>query len=555
MNTPLTFFLIICIFATGIVARDYESSPLIDRQIASARNFVAAYAQQNASALKVRTMRTTLTNPDPSHILINANTGKVTLLPYGLGATPAKDTANLEWVLNHYSDIKLVTGTYHLDRTIEIVNFQGKIKGAGVDKTFIVGRGPLENGEYIFPYLNEDLSERIYPSTAPHLMWFRTASFADPNDWINNLIDLDMKDLTMRLDGLGPIITIYQQPLRSIWFFLAVSGPNASYTVPGGNVVSVKVSLKNIDFLAQKNTYTLDGVTRSDSNAAATLIVYGGELWTTALDQLSGWAEVNHAPINAQIDIKNCNFVNFHQFALGLEGLSTADPGGDYTYPTDPLFPRSTVTVKDNVYTNCGNGAGLIGTGGYTNLLLGNSDTDMIFSDNRFINNPAIAVAVLGGISEDLLKLPLEIKIKDNYFHQVGGQYEAPAILIIDISGFTTGNVNVTVIDNEFVGDNGYAQYQILSAMSRNLLVKDNVFSGTGLGAVAISPANIFDPSQPPMPSVGAVIKNNDIDNLTAYAPKILLGGGANFCTVYVDNAADAVDVNGPSSTNTIIVA
>lgn len=540
---------------TLVQGHDFESTPTVETSIAQARLLVANQAV-GMTVQSFRSARTVPTNPDPSHIKIS-NSGKVTITPYGLGSTPAPDTANLEWALNHYSDIKLEQGTFHLDRTIEVVNFQGKIKGAGKTKTFIVGRGPLNGTNYVFPYLTADLSERVYPSGVPHLIWFHTDKFTDPNDWVDNRIDLDLKDLTIRQDGIGPAISLLTQPLRSVWALLVISGSNASYSVAGGNVASVAVSIKDVDFSAQYVPYLKDDDLVSAANAAVGVLVYGGEQWGTERDDLSGWYEIDHSPVNAQLTIKDCSFTNFHQFAWGVEGLTTNNPGGVHIYPTDPVFPRSSVDAKNNNYINCGNGGNLIGTGGYTNLILASSDTDIKIADNQFLNNPAIGIAILSGIAEapTLNKISFPIQIKDNYFQQVGGTYSSSAIILIDVSAFSTGGPDVTIADNEFHGENGYVQFQIMSAMGKNMVVKDNLFSGTSLGAIAISPANIFDPSGPPMPSVNMLIKDNDLDDLTAYGPaKIFIGSGANYNTIYVDSLNDVLDVNGASSTNTIIV-
>lgn len=540
--------LLIGLYISSTLARDFESNDRIDAKIASARQSLLENEFRHAASV-----RPAIVNPDPSYININGASGRVTIKPHGFGPSPSQDAANLEWALKHFSDIKLQSGTFHIDRMIEAVDFVGTIKGSGINNTIIAARGPLVGDVYEFPLLNEDQRTRLYPAGPPHMLWFHSTPFADPNEWESHRTSLEMRDLTLRADEVGPALTFQQQPLRTMWTLLIVTGPNATFTVPSGNIPSASVALKNVAFIAQETSYEMNGVARTHSNAAGGLLVYGGEAWTNAVDALNGWTEYDHSPINCQLSIQNCHFSNFHQFAFAIEAFTTADPTGPYTYPTAPTFPRSTADISDNSFYNCGNGAKMTGTGGFTGLILAMSDSDISVSENYLVNVPAMGFAVLAGVADTMPTTSYNLDISDNVFHMISGDYSVAAIFILDINAFS-GNAAISVTDNAFYGENGFAKYHVLSLMGKDLVVRDNTFHGTAAGAIALSPANIFNPADPPLPTVGAVVSSNDFSDMLSFGPKIFIGKGALYCQIIVSDAADYYD-DGLSPTNVIIVS
>jgi hypothetical protein len=208
------------------------------------------------------------------------------------------------------------------------------------------------------------------------------------------------------------------------------------------------------------------------------------------------------------------------------------------------------------VFYNCGNGAGLTGTGGYTNLFVANSDVDVVITDNFFMNNPAMGVAVLSGVADSFPKLSANIEISDNKFHMVGGDYSVAAIFVLDINAFdsATSNAAITIEDNSFYGETGFAKFHVLSIMGKGIRVIDNEFFGTAAGGVAFSPANIFDPSAAPLPTVASVVSGNDFSSMTAFAVPVFFGKGALYCQAFVSSATEFYDDNGASTTNVVTV-
>lgn len=493
-----------------------------------------------------------IVNPDPNYIKIT-DSNKIKLSPHGFdNVTPSRDTLNFQWIFNNYphSDIELSEGTYHISECVEAANYQGTIKGKGQKKTHIVGRGPLVDGQYVFPYLNDDLKERMYPTSTPWLFWFHAVD-GDVNDWESTKLDLKIKDLSFRLDGLGALVTLFEQPLYALWGFLFITGQDASYHGQLGNVSHVEVDCKNVTFESQYVSYTLNGETKTHSNVASGFLLIGGESWVPNGIQLFHMDEIDHYPVNGQIKITDCIFKNQFQYGFGVEGLFTGDTGMTYTWPTTNPFPKSTLTVKNNVFDNSGNGANIIGGEGFSMLMLGISDADVVIKDNDFRNIPSVGLVAISGSVESMPKQISKIEINNNKFHQSATPVAAFSIFLFDTMFYSTGYSLLDIHHNTFTSDAGYNKAFINMAMGTSGVIKQNTFSGDAEGAISIGN---FQSPYPPYQTLPAALFNaskNDFCGLNSSVANIILGPVSVQNTVTVEDASDVVN-NGQY--NTVIV-
>lgn len=491
-------------------------------------------------------------NPDPNYIKILSGGQKVKLTPHGFDAnTPSQDTANLQWIFQNYShsDIQLDSGTFHISETIEVAGYQGKIKGNGSDSTFLVGRGPLVNGQYEFPLLNLDLKERFFSSGVPCLFWFHALD-GDVNQWQANKLSVELKDFTVRLDGVGPEITLNDQPFRSIWSLMYFTGKNALFTEQIGNVPHIELKVKNVHFQAQEVPYVLNGDSRSNTNAAAAIVAYGSENWVEGLG-LNGWTEIDHSPVNAQVEIKDSQFDGFHQFAIALESLFTSNPGTSYTFPTNPVFPQATASIKNNRFTNIGNGAGIIGSLGFNLLFLALSEAEIEISNNDFQEMPSGGLVFLNNVAESMPKITSHVSIKDNNFDHASTSVSGSSVTLLDFGFFLGPHYDLDINDNKFIGAQGFNKSFIEIGMGTGASIRENDFNGVASSAISIG--NTASPLPPNnlLPATNCDVAENNFLDLTSSVANIVLGQGSVLNTVQVDNASD---VSNSGQFNTIIV-
>lgn len=482
-------------------------------------------------------------NPDPDYIKISNQGNKVKLIPHGFDSNiPSQDTANLKWVFDNYSksDIHLESGTFHISETIEVAGYQGQIKGDGKDSTFIVGRGPLVNGEYQFPGLNADLTERFYPAGVAGLFWFHTVE-GNVNDWQANKLAVELKDFTIRVDGVGPELAYYEQPVRTLWTLIHFTGDNALFTDQVGNVPHIELNVKNVNFIAQEVPYVLNGVNRSNTNAAAAMIVYGGENWYQA-PGLNGWNELDHSPVNAQVEVKSSYFEGFHQFAIAIEGLFTSNTGTSYTFPTNPVFPQASAKIKNNSFKNVGNGAGVAGSLGFNLLFLAISETEVEVKENHFEDLRAGGVVFINNVAEALPKITSNFTIKDNEFEHIPTNISAASIALLDFGFFNGPYYKLDIKDNKFSAGQGFNASFVEIGMGTGALIKDNDFKGTATAAISIGNTHSPIPPNDVLPATSCHVSENDFHQLTASVANIVLGQGSVLNTVRVEHASDVQD-------------
>jgi hypothetical protein len=482
-------------------------------------------------------------NPDPAHIEIVGNGQRVKMTPNGFDTNhPSQDTINLQWVFDNYptSDIDLEEGTFHISNTIEAVNYQGTIGGMGRDKTFIVGRGPLVDGEYVFPMLNEDLTERLYPPGVPHFIWFHPAE-GDVNAWKTNNVDVSIKALTMRMDGLGPEITFFGVPVRTMHAFLIVTGSEAVINAPVGDVSHVKFEMKDVDMQAQEVAYTLNDVERKHANAGVGVIVYGGEHWVPA-PGLNGFFEIDHSPVNAIVNVRNCEFDNFHQFAVAVEASYTTNPGTDYTFPDSPAFSPSSIIIKDNTFNRVGDSMGMPGAFGFNALILSPSETHIVIKDNILNDVPTSGIALVRGVAITIPELSSNVTIKDNTVNMIANPLNSAAIDVFDLTFFNNSPLIVNVKDNTFVGGPGYQTPLVRHAMGTLATFHDNMFFGEAESGISVG--NTVSPLPPHelLPSVQNTVSDNDFSGLSASVANIILGPASAANTVIVSDPDDVID-------------
>jgi hypothetical protein len=496
-------------------------------------------------------------NPDPAYIDINDSSRKITLTPHGFSTTfPSQDTQNLTWIFANYPtyDIKLVAGTYHVSEMIEAEAYQGSISGTGEDQTFIVGRGPLNaDNQYEFPLLNADLTARAYPSGVPYMFWFH-ARAGNVNNWNQDKVTLGMKDLTIRLDGVGPEVTLFGLPLRSIWGQVLITGADPILDSYTANVSHLDVSFKNVTFLSQKITYTLNNQEKTNGNVGSGFLVFGGEKWVQ-IPGLNGWNEIDHSPVNANVEVKNCTFKDFHQFGLGVETTYFSNPGTSYNFPTNPKLPKSSVKISNNLFDNVGDGVGLPGALSINILLNVLSETDADVTNNIFSNMPGSCLLLIKGAQfvASIPQLTSNIRILNNTFDTVQTSMSENTIRLFDFDFLNTGNIyNLTIADNSFTGGSGFAKSFCEIGMGANSLIKGNTFTGDAQAAMIIG--NSSNPVPPPvlvLPATGCLVKENNFSGLTSSNANVVLGEGSFLNTAIVGSASDVLD-NGTS--NTIIV-
>lgn len=496
-------------------------------------------------------------NPDPTHIKVLAG-GKVKLDPNGFSNFfPAQDTINLQWVFNNYprAEISLAKGTFHISETIEAPNFQGTIKGKGVTKTFLTGRGPLQGEDYVFPLLsqctlNADLQLRLYPTDVPSLIWFHAISDGDVNHWKENGTEVILRDFTIGLDGVGPLISYYDQPFRSIWFDIITTGyiGNLASKLPSNDEVShTKITAKNVNFVAKRTPYVLNGVTYTNANTAAAMISYGGEYWSL-LGGLNGYYDDQHSPINQQVLIEECLFSGFHQFGTGFEGSFTAPPSPPqtitYQFPTSPVFPQSSIILRNNTYDSIGDGAGLIGSLGQNVIVLANMGTDFKVTGNKFLNIQNVGVAFASGVAETLPTATSTFEISDNVFEQAHTTVEGSSVIMLDANFYLQQPYILNVEDNKFVGLNGYNGNFVELAIGTAATVTGNKFKGYYQHAVT---AGNYEQGVT-LPYFGANITNNKFES---NGVNVVLGEGSNSCYVEVQKASD---IENAGTNNTIVI-
>jgi hypothetical protein len=498
-----------------------------------------------------------LTNPDPSHISINSQETMVTLTPHGFeNASLSQDSANLQWVFENlpHANIELEEGTFHISTTIEAAGYQGTINGQGKDKTFLVGRGELVDGEYIFPELNEDLRARLSPLGAPHLLWFHAVE-GDVNNWSETELDVTIKDLTIRMDGLGPVLTldvplpdgsVLAQPLRSIYYFIAVTGANPILAAAEGDISRVEVTLKNVDMISQDVSYELDGAPRSNPNALSGIGHIGGYIWVEA-PGISGWTLVDRSPLNTDITIKECLFSRFNIDAISVQSPFTSNTTSNYNFPTSPAFPPASVTIKDNTFEGVGGAGGLLSQYSAAVLLASPSDAVVTIKNNQFLNSESMGVLAVNGVAASVPVNNSVLNIVGNTFEMAKTQMSGAAINLLDFSNALVAKVD----ENSFSGLTGFDLPLVEHYVGAQATFKGNSFSGVAASGIRIGDSVSPFPPHNMLSVMGDFAKENDFDNLSAQVANIILGPGSSASTVKVSNASDVVD-NGQG--NTVIV-
>jgi hypothetical protein len=493
-----------------------------------------------------------LTNPDPSHISINSLETTVTLTPHGFENAPlSQDSANLQWVLENlpHANIELEEGTFHISTTIEAAGYQGTISGQGKDKTFLVGRGELVDGEYIFPELNEDLRTRFFPSGAPHLLWFHAVE-GDVNNWSETELDVTIKDLTIRMDGLGPVLTmdvplpdgsVLAQPLRTIYCFIVVTSANPILTAAEGDISRVEVTLKNVDMIAQDVSYELDGVPRSNPNALCGIGHIGGFIWVEA-PGISGWTLVDRSPLNTDITIKECLFSRFSIEAISVESPFTSNTTSNYNFPTNPAFPPASVTIKDNTFEGVGGAGGLFSQFSTTILLVSPSDAVVTIKNNQFLNSESMGILAINGVAASVPVNNSVLNVVGNTFEMAKTQMSGAAINLLDFSFGSAGILAANIKENSFIGLTGFDLPLVDHLIGAQATFKENSFSGVAASGIRIGDSVSPFPPHNMLPVVGDFAKENDFDNLSAQVANIILGPGSSASTVKVSNASDVVD-------------
>lgn len=502
------------------------------------------------------------TNPDPSHISVNSAGTTVNVKPNGFDSLPiSRDTRNLQWIFDNYpkANIKLDKGTFHVSELIEAVGYQGTIVGQGENKTYIVGRGPLVDGVYSFPYLNQSQKDRLYPSGAPWLFWFHPAD-GDVNAWQTNKVALVLKDMTFSLDGLGPDLTLLGYPLRAVWGHVMVSGHNAQSLVPVGNVSHVEVEVKNVTFEGKTVTYTMNTVngieSRKHANISAGLMINGNEHWVEGEpSQLNGWSEIDHGPLNAQVKVSGSTFKNMFQYGFAAEGLFTANTNTAYTFPTNPPFPQSTINIVDSTFDNLGDGAGSIGGTGYSTLLLGISGTSITIKDNIFKNIPALGIACLNYIAETMQKDPSTFTFVDNEFRHSAVPTTNSSIFLLDIAAVygAAPSYELVVKDNTFKSFAGYNLPYINIVTGSAGTIKANNFRGDAQAAISIGNTPLPFPPFPIIPGTCTEFNlvDNNFCNLNSSVANIIFGQASALNTAKVKYLSDVQD---SGQYNTVIV-
>lgn len=457
----------------------------------------------------------TLINPDPDFIEIAAHGKRVTIKPHGFQEIfPSQDTTNLQWFFEHYphANLCLDSGLFHLSQTIEAVGYQGTIQGAGKTETFLVGRGPLvDSVEHIFPSLSESLKTRLNPSGVPHLFWFHPGT-STVDAWQYHKVDLKIRDLTIRLDGVGPIMTLNEKSVRSIGSLILLTGAQAIFKDPRLEVSHLRVNVRNVAFKGGITSYALEGVARGNSNTATGLMVYGGKNWIQGAG-INGWKAIDQAPLNAQIEIRGCQFHALHQSGLSVETLFTHNTTTSYKFPRVP-FPMAHLNVRQNEFRAIGGGAGI--SPGSNILSSGHSGALIQITNNQFEDIRATGITLHSSISEKLLKAISTVMIEANTFNHVASGISQASIRVLDSSFLRSGHHQLTITENKFTAPSGFNKSLIEIGMGAGVQIIENIFAGTALAGILIGAG---------LSAVGSHLAGNNFEALEG--THINLGPGA----------------------------
>lgn len=503
----------------------------------------------------------TTTNPDRDHIQIYNGGSLIIIKPNGFSSTfPAQDTINLQWVFNNYPSATIIlhAGIFHVSQLIEGPNFTGSLLGLGVDQTYIVGRGPFNSdiGNYEFPLLNADLTTRLYPSSIPHLFWFHAIDDGNVNNWMANQVNLTVKNLTVRLDGVGPAVTYIGTPIRTIWSFFAITAANPVFTDVVGNISHVQFDFENVVMTSQSISYVLGGVTLNNPNTALAILSYGAETWVPSPFGLNGFGEVNHKPCNMVANISNCIFNSFWTFGTIFETPYTVNPGSNYSFPTNPVFPQASINVHNNIYNNISsNPLPIPLESGQNILVLNPSDTYMNISNNIFNNITGAGVGFIRGlVISGILQNSSTADIHNNIFNLVPvTNSNAGAVQIIDNAQYVDNNlvnpIKLSVHNNYFSAPSGFQAPIIFAFLASQCSFSNNVFSGSGPFAISIGATpnvltedGIENPFGSILPGTDCIVVNNDFSSFTPSIVNIILGTQSADNRVTVFRATDVLD-------------
>jgi len=470
------------------------------------------------------------------------------------------DTINMSWALKNLKkggEIILDEGTFHISQTIVTEAFKGKMTGAGIDKTHLVGRGSLVNGLHVFPLMKDADRARLFAPGFPPLFWFHNAPYVSNIPWEDLSTDLDMENLSLTVFGQGPSIDYFNARLNVVWACIIVSGSQSNYieNVHTRLVEHADVILKNIHMIGHGEDQTYG------SNIQEGLIIWGGETWVPApanqLPAAGGYFETDHLPINATAYVENCRFENLLTHALAMEGFMSR-PGMDspilqsnliFPGPGQHEYPQATAVIRNNYFNNVGRGVNdPMGNVAFSSFVLSPSGAKITCSQNTYHQSMNKAVAVLSGGStliSNFPKDPTDIHITENHIEMVPSDSltaNSPAIFIADFSLIenNSARLNVHIGSNKIVGKQGFNSH-FIEHIGAGAVVENNILSGHA--DVGISVGN-FTYQSLCLPAANDRIEKNTFQDFTG-TPCVL---GAGSSGIKMDSQGAAVIDNGANN-------
>lgn len=518
-------------------------------------------------------------NPDQGLIRVERNGRRIVLRPAGedvqLFDGYSRDARNFLWAVRNVAkggEVFLREGVYYVNRPLIVLGYQGKIAGAGMDRTRIVARGPLgADGQRVFPkYTPEESAAHLLPAW-PYVFMFANKPYDNVEEWDKYCTDMRMEQLTITVEGRGPAGNYFGVETHSIKGAILVADSNPNY-IRGVHrrVEHARVIFDYIQVIGQGESELIG------TNLDQGIFMYGAETWIPAsllnmTVAANGFMETDHLPINAQVEITNCRIVNTLLQALGVESPMSMPmnpamfASSDLIFPTVKVYPPASVLIANNVVECAARGTVNELSSVTATILLGPSGTSIQIRNNRFLQSMNHPIALVGGQQLTLTAYPQEanqVTIEYNFIEMVPGvpglHPSLSGLLVADlnlISQPPVPSLFVTAQFNEFTARPGFANPLVEHVIGAGLVLLGNQFSGQGQHAVSLGNSQFPLPGGGVtyLPIFGDYVQFNSFDAYThAEGGAHVMLGPASFQSTVIQPGATVLDLGNMNQVQTV---